>query len=104
MHSCILVVILGYVKEEGKGHILRFLSLLSVLAGSSRQFIGFDTEIDESIINRIWDRASEFFPALKEVSLRDLSKSREVRVGLRPYCKFGKKKFEQKELQIVVPS
>lgn len=61
-----------------------------VVFGSSRQLIGFDTEIDESIINRIWDRASEFFPALKEVSLRDLSKSREVRVGLRPYLPAGK--------------
>ncbi|KAH6814249.1 FAD-dependent oxidoreductase family protein [Perilla frutescens var. frutescens] len=58
--------------------------------GSSRQLVGFDTEIDESVINRIWDRASEFFPVLKEVSLADLNKSREVRVGLRPYLPGGK--------------
>lgn len=57
-------------------------------AGSSRQLVGFDTEIDESIIDRIWDRASEFFPQLKQASLRELSESREVRVGLRPYSKF----------------
>ncbi|KAK6141773.1 hypothetical protein DH2020_024481 [Rehmannia glutinosa] len=59
-------------------------------ARSSRQLVGFSTEIDESIIARIWERASEFFPILKQVSLGDLSKSREVRVGLRPYLPGGK--------------
>ncbi|CAL5424827.1 unnamed protein product [Camellia sinensis] len=57
---------------------------------SSRQFVGFDTEIDESIINRIWERAVEFFPALIEFSLRDFRESREVRIGLRPYMPDGK--------------
>ncbi|KAL1545062.1 hypothetical protein AAHA92_21834 [Salvia divinorum] len=61
-----------------------------LVLGSSRQLVGFDTEIDESIIDRIWDRASEFFPQLKEASLRELSDSREVRVGLRPYMPGGK--------------
>ncbi|PIN06232.1 hypothetical protein CDL12_21220 [Handroanthus impetiginosus] len=61
-----------------------------LVLGSSRQLIGFNTEIDESIIHRIWDRAGEFFPILKEVSLRDLIQSREVRVGLRPYMPGGK--------------
>ncbi|KAK4419728.1 hypothetical protein Salat_2385700 [Sesamum alatum] len=61
-----------------------------LVLGSSRQLIGFDTEINESIIHRIWERAGEFFPVLKEVSLKDLSKSREVRVGLRPYMPGGK--------------
>ncbi|KAL7113672.1 hypothetical protein ACP275_04G075000 [Erythranthe tilingii] len=61
-----------------------------LVLGSSRQLMGFNTEIDESIINRIWERASEFFPALKEVSLNNSSKSREVRVGLRPYMPGGK--------------
>ncbi|KAL0435223.1 UNVERIFIED_CONTAM: hypothetical protein Sradi_0230200 [Sesamum radiatum] len=61
-----------------------------LVLGSSRQLVGFDTDINESIIHRIWDRAGEFFPVLKEVSLKDLSKSREVRVGLRPYMPGGK--------------
>lgn len=61
-----------------------------LLLGSSRQLVGFSTEVDESIIDRIWERAREFFPALKKMSLRDLSKSREVRVGLRPYMPAGK--------------
>ncbi|KAK6163982.1 hypothetical protein DH2020_000846 [Rehmannia glutinosa] len=61
-----------------------------LVLGSSRQLVGFSTEIDESIIARIWERASEFFPILKQVSLGDLSKSREVRVGLRPYMPGGK--------------
>ncbi|KAL0419417.1 UNVERIFIED_CONTAM: hypothetical protein Sradi_1355200 [Sesamum radiatum] len=59
-------------------------------SGSSRQLVGFNTDINESIIHRIWERAGEFFPVLKEVSLKDLSKSREVRVGLRPYMPGGK--------------
>lgn len=62
----------------------------NLVLGSSRQFVGFDTEIDESIINRIWERAVEFFPALIEFSLRDFRESREVRIGLRPYMPDGK--------------
>ncbi|KAL8531112.1 hypothetical protein ACS0TY_007939 [Phlomoides rotata] len=61
-----------------------------IVLGSSRQFIGFDTNIDESTIHRIWERVSEFFPVLKEDSLSDLMDSREVRVGLRPYMPGGK--------------
>ncbi|KAL0370958.1 UNVERIFIED_CONTAM: hypothetical protein Sangu_0413900 [Sesamum angustifolium] len=61
-----------------------------LVLGSSRQLVGFNTDINESIIHRIWERAGEFFPVLKEVSLKDLSKSREVRVGLRPYMPGGK--------------
>ncbi|XP_073157964.1 uncharacterized protein [Henckelia pumila] len=61
-----------------------------LVLGSSRQLVGFSTEVDESIINRIWERAGEFFPSLTKMSLKDLSKSREVRVGLRPYMPGGK--------------
>ncbi|KAL0389230.1 UNVERIFIED_CONTAM: hypothetical protein Scaly_0280100 [Sesamum calycinum] len=61
-----------------------------LVLGSSRQLVGFNTDINESIIHRIWERAGEFFPVLKEVSLKDLTKSREVRVGLRPYMPGGK--------------
>ncbi|KAL3531037.1 hypothetical protein ACH5RR_010359 [Cinchona calisaya] len=62
----------------------------NLVLGSSRELVGFNTEIDESIINRIWQRAAEFFPALREKSLDELKKSREVRVGLRPYMPDGK--------------
>lgn len=62
--------------------------IISLLfAGSSRQFVGFNTEINEEIINKIWERAKEFFPSLRELLLKDLEKNREVRVGLRPYSK-----------------
>ncbi|KAL6564951.1 hypothetical protein OROMI_016401 [Orobanche minor] len=61
-----------------------------LVLGSSREIVGFNTEIDEFILDRIWERAGEFFPILKKASLRDLSKSREVRVGLRPYMPGGK--------------
>ncbi|XP_021816438.1 uncharacterized protein LOC110758821 [Prunus avium] len=62
----------------------------NIVLGSSRQFAGFCTELEESIISCIWDRAGEFFPKLREKSLSDFSKSREVRVGLRPYMPDGK--------------
>ncbi|KAL2486178.1 FAD-dependent oxidoreductase family protein [Abeliophyllum distichum] len=61
-----------------------------LVLGSSRQLMGFNTEIDESIVTQIWERAGEFFPILKQVSVKELSKSREVRVGLRPYMTDGK--------------
>ncbi|KAF6162275.1 hypothetical protein GIB67_008404 [Kingdonia uniflora] len=62
----------------------------NLVLGSSRQFAGFNTEVEDSIINRIWSRAREFFPALRELSLADLTKSRKVRIGLRPYMPDGK--------------
>ncbi|KAM3326005.1 glycerol 3-phosphate dehydrogenase isoform X1 [Capsicum chacoense] len=58
--------------------------------GSSRQLVGFSTEVDESVINLIWQRVGEFIPALRQESLEDLRQSREVRVGLRPYIPDGK--------------
>ncbi|KAI7728045.1 hypothetical protein M8C21_015000 [Ambrosia artemisiifolia] len=62
----------------------------NLVLGSSRQFVGFSTEISEHIINLIWERAGEFFPSLRELSLTDLEKTREVRVGLRPFMPGGK--------------
>nr|XP_043620808.1 D-amino acid dehydrogenase isoform X2 [Erigeron canadensis] len=62
----------------------------NLVLGSSRQFVGFSTEINEHIINQILERAKEFFPSLKKLSLTDLEKSREVRVGLRPFMPGGK--------------
>lgn len=56
-----------------------------IFSGSSRQFAGFSSEVDERIITGIWKRAVEFFPKLKELPLSEFSKGRKVRVGLRPY-------------------
>lgn len=57
----------------------------SLISGSSREFVGFDTEADEFIIRCIWERAAEFFPKLRDISLEDFIRNRKVRVGLRPY-------------------
>lgn len=61
----------------------------NLILGSSRQLLGFNTEVDESIINCIWERAGMFFPCLQELSLKSLSERRNVRVGLRPYMPDG---------------
>ncbi|XP_010268126.1 PREDICTED: uncharacterized protein LOC104605186 [Nelumbo nucifera] len=62
----------------------------NLVLGSSRQFAGFNTEVDDVIINQIWSRAGEFFPSIRELSLADFTKNRKVRVGLRPYMPDGK--------------
>ncbi|CAO2826478.1 unnamed protein product [Amaranthus hypochondriacus] len=62
----------------------------NLLIGSSRQFAGFNTEMNAFIVNRIWERAQEFFPALKEFSVKNLSEQMNVRIGLRPYMPDGK--------------
>ncbi|KAL4038545.1 hypothetical protein IC575_002167 [Cucumis melo] len=62
----------------------------NLILGSSREFAGFNTEMNEFIVARIWERASEFFPTLKEVSLSDIKHSSKVRIGLRPYMLDGK--------------
>lgn len=62
----------------------------NLVLGSSRQFAGFSSEVDEHIITHIWKRAGEFFPKLNELILSDFIKSRKVRVGLRPYMPDGK--------------
>ncbi|KAE8038086.1 hypothetical protein FH972_010629 [Carpinus fangiana] len=62
----------------------------NLVLGSSRQFSGFSSEVDEPIITHIWKRAGEFFPSLKELPLSDFIKSRKVRVGLRPYMPDGR--------------
>lgn len=56
-------------------------------AGSSRQFAGFNTEVDETIIDGIWKRAAEFYPKLRDLCLADFISNRKVRIGLRPYSK-----------------
>lgn len=62
----------------------------NLVLGSSRQFTGYSTKVDESIINHIWKRAGEFFPKLKELPLEDFTLDRKVRIGLRPYMPDGK--------------
>ncbi|XP_010907673.2 uncharacterized protein [Elaeis guineensis] len=61
----------------------------NLVLGSSRQFTGFSTEVDESIIKQILNRAGEFFPALRALSC-DVSQNRKIRIGLRPYMPDGK--------------
>lgn len=39
--------------------------------------------MDESIVKQIWDRAGEFFPALKSLD----NKIDKIRIGHRPYSK-----------------
>ncbi|KAM4070357.1 hypothetical protein ACB094_12G159800 [Castanea mollissima] len=62
----------------------------NLVLGSSRQFVGFSSEVDESTINHIWTRAGDFFPKLRDLPLSRFSKGRKVRIGLRPYMFDGK--------------
>ncbi|KAJ7961702.1 FAD-dependent oxidoreductase [Quillaja saponaria] len=62
----------------------------NLVLGSSREFAGFNTEVDDSIIKHIWQRAGEFFPKLSELPLSDISNCKKVRIGLRPYMPDGK--------------
>ncbi|XP_061339768.1 uncharacterized protein LOC133286379 isoform X2 [Gastrolobium bilobum] len=62
----------------------------NLLFGSSREFVGFSTDLDEFVVSYIWKRVGEFFPKLKMLSLSDLSARRKVRIGLRPYMPDGK--------------
>ncbi|XP_027336105.1 uncharacterized protein LOC113850008 [Abrus precatorius] len=62
----------------------------NLLIGSSREFVGFNTDLDESVVSYIWKHVGEFFPKLKTLPLSDLSASRKVRIGLRPYMPDGK--------------
>ncbi|XP_074316695.1 uncharacterized protein LOC141652968 [Silene latifolia] len=62
----------------------------NLLVGSSRQFVGFNTDVDKHIIDQIWERNREFFPALRKFSIQDLTQNSKVKVGLRPYMPDGK--------------
>ncbi|XP_022635297.1 uncharacterized protein LOC106759497 isoform X2 [Vigna radiata var. radiata] len=62
----------------------------NLLLGSSREFVGFNTDLDESVVSYMWRRVGEFFPKLKTISLSDLNASTKVRIGLRPYMPDGK--------------
>lgn len=80
-----------YVKKERKNQSCLITSkvrnLSRSLLGSSRQFAGFNTDLDMGVVGAIWERATEFFPTLREFSIEDLSERRKVRIGLRPYSK-----------------
>ncbi|GAU29620.1 hypothetical protein TSUD_164700 [Trifolium subterraneum] len=80
-----------------KGHLLALQNFNSLRlnhglmeAGSSREFAGFNTDLDESVINHIWKRVGEYFPKLRSLSISDLCETRKVRIGLRPYMPDGK--------------
>ncbi|GMH25815.1 hypothetical protein Nepgr_027658 [Nepenthes gracilis] len=62
----------------------------NLLIGSSRQLAGFNIELNKQIVDRIWEHAAQFFPALKELSLASFREQRKVRIGLRPYMPDGK--------------
>ncbi|KDO58558.1 hypothetical protein CISIN_1g011027mg [Citrus sinensis] len=62
----------------------------NLVLGSSRQFAGFNTEVEQTIIDRIWKRAAEFYPKLRDLCLADFISNRKVRIGLRPYMPDGK--------------
>ncbi|KAK3132960.1 hypothetical protein QOZ80_6AG0530090 [Eleusine coracana subsp. coracana] len=61
----------------------------NLVLGSSREFKGFSREVDKSIIKCIWERAGEFFPAMRDVPL-DIDKNMQIRIGHRPYMPDGK--------------
>ncbi|KAJ3681134.1 hypothetical protein LUZ60_015623 [Juncus effusus] len=64
-------------------------ALGNLILGSSRQFCGFSKEIDPSILKSIWNRAGEFFPSLKSISLDEIQ-NQQIRIGHRPYMPDGK--------------
>lgn len=62
----------------------------NLLVGSSRQFVGFNGDLDMHIVEQIWKRSQEFFPALRSFSLESLNQEMKVRTGFRPYMPDGK--------------
>ncbi|XP_039795909.1 glycine oxidase-like isoform X1 [Panicum virgatum] len=61
----------------------------NLVLGSSREFKGFSREVDKSVVKCIWERAGEFFPAMKNVPL-DIDHNTQIRIGHRPYMPDGK--------------
>ncbi|KAF8014710.1 hypothetical protein BT93_H0500 [Corymbia citriodora subsp. variegata] len=53
----------------------------NLVLGSSRQFVGFCTEANASIIDSIWKRAQEFFPKLREMNLAEIGENRKCLMG-----------------------
>ncbi|KAJ1290395.1 hypothetical protein BS78_02G239900 [Paspalum vaginatum] len=61
----------------------------NLVLGSSREFKGFSREVDKSVVKCMWERAGEFFPAIKNVPL-DIDQNTQIRIGHRPYMPDGK--------------
>ncbi|RLN33422.1 glycine oxidase [Panicum miliaceum] len=61
----------------------------NLVLGSSREFKGFSREVDKSVVKCIWERAGDFFPAMKNVPL-DIDHNTQIRIGHRPYMPDGK--------------
>ncbi|XP_077227508.1 FAD-dependent oxidoreductase family protein isoform X2 [Tasmannia lanceolata] len=84
----------GAIEHENSASSISMTAMTDVMGnlvlGSSRQFTGFNTETEDAIVNRIWERAGEFFPSIKEQSLLNFSRGKKVRIGLRPYMPDGK--------------
>ena len=54
------------------------------LIGSSREFKGFDHNVDPGVVASVWTRAARFVPALRDL------RPESVLVGFRPYCDLGR--------------
>ncbi|XP_060676458.1 uncharacterized protein LOC107427718 [Ziziphus jujuba] len=50
----------------------------NLVLGSSSQFAGLSSEVEEYILNSIWNRATEFFPKQREQPFSDFIKNRRV--------------------------
>nr|CAB3453941.1 unnamed protein product [Digitaria exilis] len=61
----------------------------NLVLGSSREFKGFSREVDKSVVKSMWERAGEFFPAMKNVPL-DIDQNTQIKIGHRPYMPDGK--------------
>ncbi|KAK9281948.1 hypothetical protein L1049_004857 [Liquidambar formosana] len=57
----------------------------NLLLGSSRQFAGFSTEVDDSIIHHIWKRAGEFFPTLRQLTSYRFQGEQKSESGITPF-------------------
>lgn len=88
-YPCALYIV-PFVSDVRVIYILHACTaFLLCLSGSSRQFTGFGMDVEESIINCIWERAGVFLPTLRDLPLLNFFRSRKIRVGLRPYSKLA---------------
>uniref|UniRef100_A0A0D6R238 FAD-dependent oxidoreductase domain-containing protein 1 n=1 Tax=Araucaria cunninghamii TaxID=56994 RepID=A0A0D6R238_ARACU len=62
----------------------------NLVLGSSRQFAGFDCQMENAVVTSILERAAKFLPVLSELSLLQLTRDGHIRIGFRPYMPDGK--------------
>ncbi|GLJ23642.1 hypothetical protein SUGI_0447790 [Cryptomeria japonica] len=62
----------------------------NLVLGSSRQFAGFDCQMEKAVVISILERAAKFLPALSNISPLQLTQDGHIRIGLRPYMADGK--------------